>query len=143
MRGKMKLLLSMKACFAAIEAGALVVCVGAMILDSGLLSIPEGIGIWLMMQPVLLPIALLATPIGALLRMILAFMFERPRKVAMITGTIVGFVGSAFFAYSSNDGPSVWPPVLLLGSAAGLCGGWVWWRIEKPFLNSLDTANLS
>lgn len=141
--GKMNLALSLTACFAAIEADALVICIGIMILDSGLLAILEGVGIWMMAQPVILPISLLATPVGTLLRMLLAFLFEQPRTVAMTTGTVIGGVGSALFAYSTKDGSAVLVPILSFGSVAGLCGGWTWWRIEKPFLDRLNSSKLN
>ncbi|MEM7521371.1 MAG: hypothetical protein AAF307_10070 [Pseudomonadota bacterium] len=76
----MNLVLSLIACFASVEAGALVVCIGIMIPDSGLLSVLKGVAVWATTQPVLLPIALLSSPIGALLRMVLGFVFERPQR---------------------------------------------------------------
>lgn len=100
----MNLVLSLIACFASVEAGALVVCIGIMILDSGLLSVLEGVAVWAIAQPVILPIALLSSPIGALMRMVLGSVFEQPAKVAMTVGGAVGIIGAAAFAYSTKDG---------------------------------------
>lgn len=135
----MNLVLSLIACFASVEAGALVVCIGIMILDSGLLSVLEGVAVWAIAQPVILPIALLSSPIGALLRMVLGFAFEQPAKVAMTAGVAVGIIGAVAFAYSTKDGAAAWGPILLIGCLAGFCGGLTWWRIEKPYLDRLNT----
>ncbi|MBV7393106.1 hypothetical protein [Mameliella sediminis] len=135
----MNLVLSLIACFASVEAGALVVCIGIMILDSGLLSVLEGVAVWAIAQPVILPIALLSSPVGALLRMVLGLVFEQPAKVAMTAGVAVGIIGAAAFAHSTKDGVAAWGPILLIGSLAGFCGGLPWWRIEKPYLDRLNT----
>jgi hypothetical protein len=55
---KFSLVLSMEACFCAVQAGALVVCLGIMLLDSPL-AILAGIGLWVGAQVVIVPIALL------------------------------------------------------------------------------------
>lgn len=129
-RGNMNLLLSLVACFAAVQVGALVVCIGIMTLDDGLLSVLEGIAVWAIAQPVILPVALLSSPIGALVRMVLGFVFEQPAKVAMTVRVAVGVIGAA-----------AWGLILLIGSLAGFCGGLTWWRIEKPYLDRLNTGD--
>ncbi len=60
-------------------------------------------------------------------------------KVAMTAGVAVGIIGAAAFAYSIKDGAAAWGPILLIGSLAGFCGGLTWWRIEKPYLDRLNT----
>lgn len=132
---KFSLVLSMAACFVAVEAGALIVCVGIMLIDTGPLAILEGIAIWAVTQPVILLIAFFSMPIGALLRMILGLAFERPRRVALVSGATVGLIGSALFAGSTKGGWSVWPTIMALGLVAGIVGGWAWWWVEKPFLD--------
>ena len=132
---KINLLLSLLACFGAIEAGALVVCIGIVIVNSGLFAILQGISIWVIAQPAILPIALLSAPLGALLRMILGLACKKSRFSALVTGTIIGTIGSVLFAYSTKDGSSAWLSILPIGSIAGLVGGWTWWRIEKRFLD--------
>ena len=94
----MNLVLSLIACFAAVQTGAMVVCIGIMILDSDLLRVLEGVALWAFAQPVILPIALLSSPFGALLRMVLGLLFEQSGRVAMTTGAVVGILGAAAFA---------------------------------------------
>lgn len=139
---KFSLVLSMAACFIAVEAGALVVCLGIMLLDSGPLVILEGVSIWVIAQPIILLIALISMPVGALLRMVLGLTFEQPRSVALISGALTGLVGSVFIAFSTDDGWSVWPPVVSVGFVAGIVGGWTWWRVEKQFLERQKPSNL-
>lgn len=132
---KFNLVLSIVACFVAVEAGALVVCVAIMLFDTGPLAILEGIAIWVVAQPVIMLTALFSMPFGALIRMILGLTFEQPRSVALVSGAIVGLIGSALFVGSINDGWSVWPLIMAVGLISGIVGGWAWWRIEKPFLD--------
>ena len=139
---KFSLVLSMAACFIAVEAGALVVCLGIMLLDSGPLAILEGVAIWVIAQPIILLIALISMPVGALLRMVLGLTFEQPRSVALISGALTGLVGSVFIVFSTDDGWSVWPPVVSVGLVAGIVGGWIWWRVEKQFLERQKPSNL-
>lgn len=129
------LVLSMAACFVAVEVGALVVCMGIMLLDSGPLAILEGIAVWAFAQPVILLIALFSMPIGALLRMILGLTFEQPRPVALLSGAFIGVGGALLIAFSIKDGWSALPPILFIGLVAGIVGGWTWWRVEKSFLD--------
>ena len=82
------------------------------------------------------PLALLTAPFGALLRMILGFIFDQPSPVAQLTGAIIGTLGSSFIAYSANDGWNAWLLILAVGAFAGLVGGWTWLRIEKRFLDA-------
>ncbi|WP_299851574.1 hypothetical protein [uncultured Roseovarius sp.] len=132
---KFNLVLSMVACFVAVEAGALVVCTGIMVLEGGLFASLDGIAVWAFAQPVILFIALGSMPLGALLRMVLGLAFEQPLSVALIAGGMVGLVGSALFAFFTNDGLFAWVRAMPLGLVAGVVGGWTWWRIEKPFLD--------
>jgi len=139
---KFSLLRSFIACFVAVEAGALVVCIGIMILDSGLLASFEGIAVWVIAQPIVFVVAICSMPVGALLRMILGLAFDQPRSVALITGALVGLVGAIAIAFTANDGWHRWPLTLSLGFVAGVVGGWAWWRVEKPYLDSpADTAS--
>ena len=138
----MNLVLSLIACFAAVQTGAMVVCIGIMILDSDLLRVLEGVALWAIAQPVILPIALLSSPFGALLRMVLGLLFEQSGRVAMTTGAVVGILGAAAFAYSHKGGAASWGPILLVGSLAGFCGGLTWWRIEKPYLDRIHRAGV-
>lgn len=132
---KFNLVLSLVACFVAVEAGALAVCLGVMVLDSGPLAILEGMALWVLGQFFILPMALFSMPIGALVRMILGLNFDQPRSVALLAGATVGLVGSLLFALSNKVGLEVWPHIVFVGSMAGIVGGWAWWRVEKPFLD--------
>lgn len=125
----------MVACFVSVEAGALAVCFGIMVLDSGPLAGLEGIAVWAIAQPIILLIALVSMPVGALLRVILGLTFDRPRPVALLSGATIGLVGSVLFTLSTKDGFASWPPIVLVGLLAGTVGGWTWWRVEKPFLD--------
>ncbi|WP_300060919.1 hypothetical protein [uncultured Roseobacter sp.] len=133
----MSLILSMFACFAAVQAGALAVCVVTMILDSGPLAFLEGVGVWVFGQIAILPIALMSMPVGALLRMVLGLIFSNPRLVALNTGLLVGSIGAALV--SAGTSQSLLPDYLIsiaIGGCAGLVGGWVWWRIERRHLEA-------
>ena len=132
---KMNLLLSLLGCFFAIQAGAMVVCVGLMLVDEGPSGFFEGIAIWAFSQIVILPLALFAMPFGALFRMVLGFLFDQPKPVAIATGTLVGLLGA--LAIQINAGSyefSNFAVVISIGSAAGFAGGLVWWLIERPHL---------
>jgi hypothetical protein len=132
----------MAACFLAVEAGALVVCLGITLLDSGPFVILEGVAIWVIGQPIILLTALISMPVCVLLRMVLGLTFEQPRSVALISGALTGLVGSVFIVFSTDDGWSVWPPVVSVGLVAGIVGGWTWWRVEKQFLERQKPSNL-
>lgn len=132
---RINLVLSLSACFAAVRTGALAVCAGIMVLDSGPLASLERIAVWVIAQPIILPIALLSAPLGTLLRMILGLVFEQPRSVALISGSVIGLIGSGLFAFSTNNDWSAWFSILSIGSVAGLVRGWTWRRVEKPFLD--------
>lgn len=132
---KFNLMLSMAACFVAIQTGALVVCLGMMLLEGGALTVLEGFTVWVFAQPFILFFALLSMPIGALLRMLLGFAFARARLVSLVTGSLVGLAGSAILTSSQKDGIAGWVPIVSVGLVAGFVGGWTWWRIEKPFLD--------
>lgn len=132
---KFSLVLSMAACFIAVEAGALVVCIGIMVLDSGPFASLEGIAVWVFAQPIILFIALGSMPLGALLRMVLGLFFEQPRSVALVAGGIIGLVGPVLFGLNFKDGLAAWVPIMSVGLFAGVFGGWTWWLIEKPFLD--------
>ena len=113
-----------------------------MLLDSGPLAVFEGVGIWVFAQLVILPVALLSMPIGALVRMILGLSFNQPRPVALVAGASVGLGGSLFFALSTQDRWSSWPPIISIGLVAGIVGGWTWWRVERPFLKRQEPTSL-
>ncbi|MBW4710658.1 hypothetical protein KX928_22950 [Roseobacter sp. YSTF-M11] len=133
--------LSLWACFVAVEAGAFVVCFGIMILDSGPLGSLEALAVRTIAQPIILPIALCSMPLGALLRMVLGLAFKQPRSVALISGAVVGLVGSVLFAFLTKDGWSAWFPIVSIGLFAGVVGGWAWWRVEKPFLDGQEISD--
>lgn len=137
---KFSLFRSFKACFVAVEAGALAVCIGIMILDSGLFASLEGIAVWAIAQPIILFIAIGSMPLGALLRMILGLVFDQPRAVALTTGALVG---SVLIANSANDGWNSWLFTLSLGLVAGVVGGWAWWRVEKPYFEGQTATEAS
>lgn len=128
----MSLLRSLVAAFAAVQAGALMVCIGLVVVSDGPLSAIEGVGIWLAGQFIILPLAVLCAPLGALLRMVLGFVFDQPRPVALTTGTAIGVLGAALLAFTAEDGWIFWAASLSVGAIAGFVGGWVWWRIERP-----------
>lgn len=132
---KFSVVRSFLACVVAVEAGALAACIATMILDSGLRAILEGIRLWGFTQPLILFIALCAMPFGACLRMILGLAFDQPRRTALITGGVVGLVGSGFIALSVNGDWADWLAIASVGVVSGVIGGWVWWRIEKPFIS--------
>lgn len=125
----------MVACFVAVEAGALVVCIGIMLIEEGLLGFFEGIATWIVGQLIILPIALVSIPFGALLRLIFGILFERPRTVALSSGAVIGVAGSVFLVLLAQGGWSVLIMAGTIGLVAGICGGWTWWRIEKPHLD--------
>ena len=95
-----------------------------MLFDTGPLAMLEGIAIWAVAQPVVLLIALFSMPCGALVRMILGLTFEQPRRVALVSGAIVGLIGSALFAGSINGGWSVWLSIMAIGLVSGVVGCW-------------------
>ncbi|MEP2473495.1 hypothetical protein [Roseobacter sp.] len=64
-------------------------------------------------QSVILPIALLLSPICALLRIVLGLVFEQSAKVATTAGADVGIIGATVFAYSSKDGAAWWLALLV------------------------------
>ena len=132
---KFNLVLSMVACFVAVETGALVVCIGIMLFDAGPLAILEGIAIWAVSQPVTLFFALFFMPVGVLTRTILGLNFQQPRRVAVLSGAVFGLLGSALFTSYTKGGWLDWPPILIIGLVSGIAGGWAWWRVEKPFLD--------
>ena len=134
--GRMNLVLTMCACFCAIQAGSLVICVGITLLYEGVGMVLAGIGFWATGQVVIIPAALLLMGPGALLRWIVSLLAKNPFKAALGTGLIVGTIGAILFSagFGQPDFPE-FIPVVLLGAIAGLVGGWVWWRIEKPYLS--------
>ena len=137
---KFNLMLSMAACFLAVEAGALVVCIGMTILDGDPFAGFQGVALWAYAQPVILLIALGSMPLGALLRMVLGLAFERPRPVALAAGGLVGLCASAFVVLGLDDGLVVWIPLTTIGLVAGVVGGWTWWRVEKTFLDRQELS---
>lgn len=132
---KFSLVLSMIACFIAVEAAALIVCLAIMVIDRGPLALLEGIALWAVAQPIILIIAFASMPIGALVRFVLGLTFNQhqPRSVAILSGAIIGLAGAALFGLSTHDSFSFY--IVFIGLTVGLVAGWVWWRIEKPFLD--------
>ncbi|MEL7027504.1 MAG: hypothetical protein AAGO57_09810, partial [Pseudomonadota bacterium] len=123
------------------QAGGKTVRLGIMLLESGPLAVLEGIGVWVFAQLIILPIALLSMPIGALIRMILGLSFDQPRPVALVSGALVGLSCSLLFALSTKDGWSAWPPIISVGLVAGIAGGWTWWRVERTFLKRQEPTS--
>ena len=115
--GRMNLVLTMCACFCAIQAGSLVICVGITLLYEGLGMVLAGIGFWATGQVVIIPAALLLMGPGALLRWIVSLLAKNPFKAALGTGLIVGTIGAILF--SAGFGQPFFPefiPVVLLGA---------------------------
>ena len=131
---RFNLLLSIWAGFLAFEAGALVVCIGLELDASRLITGWDGAMGWARFQHFILPICLVLTVPGALLRMMLGLMFQRPRRVALTTGAALGLAGAVFISVADRMGAAAALPVVIWGLLAGLAGGWVWWRVEKPWL---------
>ena len=131
----MNLVLSMVACFCAVQTGALVVCVGMMVAEAGPAGVFEGVGVWAIGQIPVLPIALFSMPLGVLLRWILGMPFQKPKPVALITGFGIGLVGAILLTLDDNR-PETIAVALSLGALAGLVGGWTWWLIERPYLEA-------
>lgn len=131
---RFNLLLSIWAGFLAFEAGALVVCIGLELDASRLITGWDGAMGWARFQHFILPICLVLTVPGALLRMMLGLMFQRPRRVALTTGAALGLAGAVFIIVADRMGAAAARPVVIWGLLAGLAGGWVWWRVEKPWL---------
>lgn len=127
----------MIACFIAVDAAALIVCLAIMVLDRGPLALLQGIALWAVAQPIILIIAFASMPIGALVRFVLGLTFNQhqPRSVALLSGAIIGLAGALLFSLSTHDSFSVSPHIVFIGLVTGLVGEWVWWRIEKPFLD--------
>lgn len=132
----------MVACFCAVEAGALVVCLGIMLVNDGPWAVLNGVAGWNYSQIVILPIALISMPIGALIRMILGLYFNNPRFVALLAGAAIGLSGSLFVIIVRRGDWSDWPSIISVGLVAGIIGGWTWWRVERPFLLRPDQTNL-
>ena len=132
----------MAARFSAVQAGALVVCIGIMLLDRGPLAVLEGISVWAFAQPIILLVALLSMPFGALIRVILGRSFNEPRRISLVAGALVGLGGSWFFAISTEDGWSAWPPIISIGLVAGVVSGWTWWQVGRPFLRRQEPTSI-
>ena len=128
---RFNLLLSIWAGFLAFEAGALVVCIGLELDASRLITGWDGAMGWARFQHFILPICLVLTVPGALLRMMLGLKFQRPRRVALVTGAGIGLAGAIFLAGVERVEEL---HALVTCLLAGLAGGWVWWRVEKPWL---------
>lgn len=135
---QMNLGLSMFACFCAVQAGALVICVGTMVVDSGPIALVEGIAVWIVGQIAIFPMALMFMPAGALVRMVLGLLCKRPRFVALVTGTLIGILGVLVVSIGVTVNDSIQLAVFVgIGGLAGLSGGWVWWRVERRHLEGI------
>lgn len=123
----------MIACFVSVQMGALATCVLIMTLDAGPFAALEGVGIWFFTQILTFPLALIIAPFGALLRMVVGGLFERPTPVALATGVALGLLGATVFPSGSNFDWQDWLVSLGIGASAGLTGGWTWLRFEDRF----------
>lgn len=121
----------MCACFLAVQGGALVVCIGLAFRQVSASVLLDAGALWVIGQLFILPVSLGGMLPGALLRMLLGLLFQRPRRVALVTGAGIGLAGAIYLA-----GVEQVEEFHALGTCllAGLAGGWVWWRIEKPWL---------
>lgn len=136
----MNLFLSFFGCFASIEASAFVVCLAAGALDSGILGAFEGGGGWALGQFMFLPIGLFLMPVGALFRMILCLLFENQCPVALTAGLTVGLIGAGSMALAKPFPDFLFTvSCFCVGPLVGVIGGWVWWRVEKPYLDIQTT----
>lgn len=113
------------------EAGALVVCIGMAFREISADVLLGGGAFWLIGQVFILPVSLGAMLPGALLRMALGLMFQPPRRVALVAGAAIGLAGAIFIGGVERVEEL---HALVTCLLAGLTGGWVWWRVEKPWL---------
>ena len=134
----MSLVRSLLACFCAIQAGALVVCVLTAAYSYGTLGIAGGLGFWMTGQIILFPFALVALAPGALLRMLLGFVFEDPKTTSLLTGVFIGLAaGGGLFLVAWKDDANFVVAMVATWVIAGGIGGWVWWLVKRPFLRKI------
>ncbi|MEM9755726.1 MAG: hypothetical protein AAF914_07025 [Pseudomonadota bacterium] len=128
--------LSSLGCFLAVEVGAFVVIAGLSVVSDGLQGILEALLVWLTLgQVVVLPVALLAIPFGLGLRYCLGQYGVVNAKSAIVSGVCVGVVGVFVLAVLGGSVPfAEFAYAVVLCAAAGSLGGWVWWRVEKPWM---------
>lgn len=126
----MKLRTALKAHFLAIQAGALFVCVGLMIVEDGPGAVLEGIGTWAFGQMVIFPIAVLSMPVGLGVRYLGGKALGETYAAALASGVFVGCLGWLAITWDSrltSDGVAIG---LVFALIAGLIGGFVWAAIE-------------
>lgn len=128
-------LLSVMACLAAIEAGALAACIGLGLHAEGQSGALNGLFLWLLGQMVILPLWLVVMMPAALLRMVLGLIFQRQLPVALVTGAVIGLGGVDRLTTAGELGWAEALPMFAIGLVAGLVGGWAWWRVETRFLD--------
>lgn len=113
---------------AAIEVGAMVVCVAISTLANADWGPVEGFAIWVSGQIALLPLALVTFMPMTLLRVLPAVTKNLPRRVAVTAGALVGCVATALLISGSvlSRGES------LVALVIGTAGGWACWKVEQP-----------
>lgn len=127
----MNLVVWLIASFGAVQVGALAFFICISVLAEGLTGIPKGVVVWLGAQNFILIFALLTAPLGALLRMILGFLFKPKRSVACIAGMAIGLIGWGSLIFPHEGHWSSTASILSLGALTGLMGELAWWEIEK------------
>ncbi len=126
----MMLRTALKAHFLAIQAGALFVCVGMMVVEDGLGAVLEGIGTWIFGQLVIFPIAIASMPVGLGVRYLGGKVLGETYAAALASGVCVGCLSWLAITWDSSltsEGVAIG---LVLASVAGLIGGLVWAAIE-------------
>ncbi|MFY0617590.1 hypothetical protein [Shimia sp.] len=126
----MQLLTALKAHFLAVQAGALFVCVGLMVVENGPGAVLEGIGAWIFAQVVIFPIAIATMPVGLGLRYLGGKVLGETYAAALASGVFVGCLGWLAITWDSrltSDGVAIG---LVFASIAGLIGGLVWAAFE-------------
>lgn len=113
---------------AAIQIGALVVCVAISTLANADWGPVEGFAIWGVGQFAFLPPALVTFMPMTLLRVLPAISKNPPGRVAGTAGALVGCVATALLISDSvlSRGKS------LVARVIGTAGGWIWWKVEQP-----------
>ncbi len=122
---------ALKAHFLAIQAGALFVCVGWMVVQAGLGAAIGGVGVWIVGQVVILPIAIATMPIGLGFRCIGGKLFGKTRVATLVTGVVAGVSGWLTVAWELSSTTEGLAKGLVFAAVAGLIGGAVWMTVER------------